>query len=85
MRNEAQRNDDPLLLVVGRQELEMKCDSCKKGFNGMNGMGYQPCSCPPPTTENIPSEPQNPFAIDIIRGIAIAVFLLTLAIIYCSA
>jgi len=23
----------------------MECNSCKKGFNGRNGNGYQPCSC----------------------------------------
>lgn len=21
------------------------CDSCKRGFDGTNGNGYQPCSC----------------------------------------
>lgn len=25
----------------------MKCSSCKNGFNGRNGNGYQPCSCKP--------------------------------------
>lgn len=23
-----------------------KCESCKNGYNGENGNGYQPCSCP---------------------------------------
>ncbi|MBM7424933.1 hypothetical protein HNR64_003270 [Spongiibacter marinus] len=25
----------------------MKCKSCQRGFNGMDGNGYQPCTCPP--------------------------------------
>lgn len=29
------------------QEISMKCNSCMKGYNGTNGNGYQPCSCPP--------------------------------------
>jgi hypothetical protein len=24
-----------------------KCESCKKGYNGRNGNGYQPCGCKP--------------------------------------
>lgn len=23
-----------------------RCESCRRGFNGRNGNGYQPCGCP---------------------------------------
>lgn len=34
----------------------MKCNSCKEGFDGSKGNGYQPCSCKlkrPPTVEYV--------------------------------
>ena len=33
------------------------CESCKKGFNGRNGNGYQPCGCKPPKPSEQPVNP----------------------------
>ena len=38
----------------------IKCESCRKGFNGRNGNGYSPCSCKhnkEPRPEYIPPPP----------------------------
>lgn len=31
--------------IFGSKSSDDKCNSCKKGYNGTNGNGYQPCGC----------------------------------------
>lgn len=28
-----------------KQKKDNRCQSCKRGYNGTNGNGYQPCGC----------------------------------------
>lgn len=51
------------------------CNSCKNGFDGKNGNGYQPCGCRPATVEDSPSnERVNIFEIDAVRLSVLSVF-----------
>ena len=40
-----------LAILAPARARDTRCESCRRGFDGTKGNGYQPCSCKRPNTD----------------------------------